>query len=162
MFPASKLIVAACMAAASSLAHAESERLWTATPNDVLESMRGGYGSSPGLWVSFAIERVIRIDGQVAMHSSLVIPDVGNLTTAQMQTLAQQLGSIGVVQTGAGNTVAGTQVRLAPGIVIQNTQNNRQLQSTTEINVVTNSMRLLQGLNFGQSLTDALQGSLPR
>lgn len=162
MFPASKLIVAACIAAASSLAHAEGQRLWTATPNGVLESMRGGYGPSPGLWVSFAIERVIRIDGQTAMHSSLVIPDLGNLNATQMETLAQQLGAIGVVQTGDGNTLAGTQVRMSPGIVIQNTQNNRLLQSTTEISVVTNSMRLLQGLNFGQSLNDALQGSLPR
>jgi len=162
MNPASKLIVAACIAAASSLAHAEGERLWTATSTEVLESMRGGFTPMPGLWVSFAIERVIRIDGQTAMHSSLVIPQLNNINPAQVQTLAQQLNTLGIVQSGPGNTVGGTQVRMSPGIVIQNTQNNRQLQSTTEINVVTNSMRLMQGLNFGQSLTDALQGSLPR
>lgn len=162
MTPASKLIVAACMAAASSLAQAEGERLWAASTNDVLESMRGGFAPMPGLWVSFAIERVIRIDGQTAMHSSLVIPNLGNLDATQVQKLSQQMQAIGVVQSGPGNTIAGTQVRMSPGIVIQNTQNNRQLQSLTEINVVTNSMRLLQGLNFGQSLNDALQGSLPR
>lgn len=51
----------------------------------------------------------------------------------------------------------------APGIVIQNTENNRHLQAVTEINAsTTNGLRVLQGINFNQTLTDALKGALGR
>lgn len=51
----------------------------------------------------------------------------------------------------------------APGLVIQNTDNNRHLQAVTEINAsTTNGMRVLQGINFNQTLTDALKGALGR
>ena len=162
MPPASKPIVPACMAAASSLAQADGAQAWLTTPNSKLESMRGGFRPMQGLWVSFGIERTVRIDGQLVMQSSLNIPNLANIDPAQLQQLSQQISTLGIVQSGSGNSAKGTQVTLAPGVVIQNTQSNRHLQSMTEINAATNGMRLLQGLNFGQAINDALQGSLGR
>jgi hypothetical protein len=51
----------------------------------------------------------------------------------------------------------------APGLVIQNTENNRHIQAVTEIHAgTTNGIRVLQGINFNQTLTDALKGALGR
>ena len=66
------------------------------------------------------------------------------------------------MQVGAGNTVAPIAGQLMPGLIIQNTANNRVLQTLTVIDAITNSMGLMQARNFHQTISDALRGSLGR
>lgn len=49
-----------------------------------------------------------------------------------------------------------------PALIVQNTESNRHLQAVTEIHAVTNGLRLLNGIQLGRSLTDALAGALGR
>jgi hypothetical protein len=146
------------MAAAS--AHAAPAQEWLAAPDEVLARLRGGF-ALPDLVVSFGIVRTVNIDGQTVVRTALNIPDVRNITTDQARQLAQQAGTLTIVQNGVGNT-AGIPLGGVPGIVIQNTQDNRQLQAITEITATTNGMRLLQSMNLNQTLADALKGALGR
>ena len=79
-----------------------------------------------------------------------------------MQVTQQGVAGLAIVQVGNGNTVAPIAGQLMPGLIIQNTANNRVLQSLTVIDAVTNSMGLLQARNFQQTISDALRGGLGR
>jgi hypothetical protein len=153
--------------------------------------MRGGFATPEGLLVSFGIIRTVLIDGAVVARTAIQIDDLRTITVDQARQLREQAGGFAIVQNGGGNTVNGlaqgttpaqlvqfvqpagstqagqalqpTQsIQLAPGIVIQNTENNRTLQAMTEINAGTNGMRMLQGINLFQTLNDALKGALGR
>jgi hypothetical protein len=155
---------AALLLAAASCAcgvAARADQVWTAAPDDVLASMRGGFALDGGLLVSFGIVRTVLADGQVVARTALQIPDLGSMTGAQAQQLASQTAGLMVVQGGAGNSFQPLQGTL-PGIVVQNTQNNRQLQAITEITATTHTLRMLQGLRLNQALGDALRGALAR
>ena len=140
---------------------AQADQVWTAAPDTVLAGMRGGFALDSGLLVSFGIVRTVLADGQLVARTALQIPDVRQMTGAQAQQLAGQAAGLVVVQSGAGNSFQPLQGAL-PGIVVQNTQGNRQLQSITEITATTNTLRMLQGLNLNQALRDALTGGLAR
>jgi hypothetical protein len=152
------------LAAAAALCGvpAGADQHWTATGDSVLAQMRGGFALANGLTVSFGIVRTVQVDGQIVSQTSLNIPDVRGITADQMQQLGRQAAGLTIVQVGAGNTAQAPQSTVLPGLLIQNTENNRQLQAVTEINASTNSLRMLQGMNLNQSLSDALKGALGR
>lgn len=165
------------LAASMAMGGVQAEQIWTAAPDAQLESMRGGFGPGPGLLVSFGIVRTVRVDGAVVARSAVHIEDLRSITVAQARELSEQILATTVVQVGAGNFVQGQAPANAPapapapapvlpgtaGLVVQNTENNRHLQAVTEINAsTTNGMRVLQGINFNQTLTDALKGALGR
>ena len=149
------------LAAACSVP-AQADQVWTAVPGDVLAGMRGGFAVADGLMVSFGIVRTVLVDGQVVARTALQIPDLRGITTEQARLLGSQAAGLAIVQSGTGNSFQPTPSEALPGIVIQNTQSNRQLQAITEITATTNTLRMLQGLNTNQTLGDALRGALPR
>lgn len=153
------LVAAGCLAALSMTAQSGGAQLWTATPDATLASMRGGFATPSGLMVSFGIVRTVQIDGLVVSHTSLQIHDMQNITPQQARDLAQAT-SLAIVQNGAGNKANGLASLAVPGVVIQNTESNRNIQSVTVIDAATNSLGMLQGLNFNQTLNDALRGAL--
>lgn len=141
------------------LASAAQSQLWTAASDSKLEQMRGGFAIAPDLMVSFGIIRTVRIDGAVVAHSALHIDDMRSITSAQAAQLSEATRGL-TVQNGPGNT-ANVSLPL-PAIVIQNTESNRQLQAVTEITAATNSLRMLQGIQWNRTLSDALAGGLAR
>jgi hypothetical protein len=156
------LLLAAATVVVTTAPPARAADQWVTAGDSVLANMRGGFALAPGLMVSFGIVRTVRIDGAVASHTSVFVADLRTMTPQQAEQLSQQLSSTMLVQNGAGNLAQLSPGQLAPGIVIQNTENNRTLQALTELNVVTNGMGLLQGINLNQTLNDALKGALGR
>ena len=150
------------VAAAACSVPASADQLWTATGDGVLAKMRGGFALPDGLTVSFGIVRTVQVDGQIVSQTSLNIPDLRSITAAQAQQLGRQAAGLAIVQVGGGNTAQAPQAPVLPGLVIQNTENNRRLQAVTEITASTNSLRMLQGMNLNQTLSDALKGALGR
>jgi hypothetical protein len=143
---------------AAALPAAGAEQVWRSEPDTRLATLRGGFTLQGGPFVSFGIARTVLIDGQVALQASLHIPDVRAMTGAQAQQLAEQVTRLGWTQVGPNNGTAGQ----LPGVVVQNTENNRHIQSITELNAVSNGMGLLKGLNLSRTVDDALGAALGR
>lgn len=152
------LLVAAALGACG-VANAAEHQIWTAAPDAKLDQMRGGFAIAPDLMVSFGIVRTVRIDGEVVARSALHIDDMRSITPAQARQLTEVTRGL-TVQNGPGNTANVTMP--VPGIVIQNTESNRQLQAVTEITAMTNSLRLSYSLTLNRTLTDALAGGIGR
>lgn len=176
------------LAASMAMGGVQAEQIWTAAPDTQLENMRGGFGPAPGLLVSFGIVRTVRVDGDIVARTAVHIEDLRSITVTQARQLSEQILATTLVQVGSGNVVQASAPAasrpastgaaapapapapvpaplppVAPGLVIQNTENNRQLQAVTEIHAgTTNGLRVLQGINFNQTLTDALKGALGR
>lgn len=150
----------AAVLAALACGPACAGQAWTTTGDDLLAEMRGGFALPGGLMVSFGIVRTVRIDGEVVSHTTLQIPDVRGITADQARHLGQQAAGLAVVQRGAGNVLHLPTGAVVPGIVIQNSENNRTLQAVTEITASTNTLRMLQTMNVNQTLSDALKGGL--
>lgn len=158
-----RLVAAALSLAFCTVVQAAGQgQSWTAAPDSKLDSLRGGFAVAPGLMVSFGIVRTVQIDGQVVSRTGVQLNDLRSITVDQARSLRQQMADISLVQNGRGNIAANVPVQPLPGIVIQNTENNRQLQAVTEINATTNGMRILQGMNLNQTMSDALKGAFTR
>lgn len=157
------MLLAAATIALGIAPQACAQQQWKTVGDSALASMRGGFAVRPGLMVSFGIVRTIRVDGAIVNQTRMHIEDLRSISVDEARQLAQQLGSTTVVQIGSGNAVhAATAAQLAPGVLIQNTENNRQIQAVTELNAVTNGVGLLQSLNLNQTLSDALKGAFGR
>jgi hypothetical protein len=140
----------------SGAAAAESQE-WTAAPDSSLAALRGGFATDSGLVVSFGIARTVQIDGQVVSRTSFGIDGLTQAGTQQARALAQGAGQFAIVQNGTGNSVAPLRAQPLAGLLLQNTESNRLLQAATVIDVTSNSLGLMQRLNFNQSLSDALR-----
>jgi hypothetical protein len=123
--------------------------------NAQLDAMRGGFDSGNGLLASFGIDRVVYINGNLATRTSVSIPDIDHMTTAQAHALAAVGGVLTVVQSGQGNTAA-----LAPSgataTVIQNSLDGQHVQSLTTIDASVDHLDQFRSARLG----DTLQGEL--
>jgi hypothetical protein len=135
---------------------------WVTTPDAKLATMRGGFAAAPGLLVSFGIVRSVEVDGQLVARTALQVPDLSSLTALQAQQLSQQVAQLGIVQAGRGNAASLPADNGALPLVIQNTMNDRQIRSLTEINAASNGMGLLKELNLSRTLADALGAAVAR
>lgn len=120
-----------------------------------LDNMRGGFDLPTGLQVSFGIERVAFVNGNMVSMTNFNIPDVGNMTAQQAQALAS-VSTNGLVQVGSGNTVQSGALPALSGGVIQNTLSNQQIQALTTINTTVNSLSTFKALNIGSTINSAL------
>jgi len=126
-----------------------------------LDAVRGGFVSN-GLNISFGIERAVYINGALVTTTSLNMADLGRLTAGRGAPVLSS-GSLGLIQSGSGNTVApGTFSSGSIGTVIQNTLDGQKIQNVTVINATTNSLGLLKGMNMESSLRGAISDSLRR
>lgn len=128
---------------------------WVPIERERLDGMRGGFIAPSGLALSFGIERVAFVNGELVASSTLRIPDVAKMTPEQAQALAG-LSRTQVVQIGEGNVV---QPGSGTGLVIQNTLDGQTISALTTLDVTVNTLGLFQDLNIGATLQDALNGA---
>lgn len=130
---------------------------WTPVDEDQLDQMRGGFENAAGLAVSFGIERLVSINGNVVSRTNIDIADLKHLSVEQARQTGEALSSVKLIQNGHDNIYqAGESARVAGGVVIQNTLNDQLIRSQTVISSTVNSASLLKTLNFQGTLSDAL------
>ncbi|WAC64079.1 hypothetical protein OVA13_04665 [Pseudoxanthomonas sp. SL93] len=118
-----------------------------------LAQMRGGFQLPSGMMLSFGIERVVYVNGELTARIAVQIPDVRSITDQQAQSLAEFNRGV-VVQVGEGNRF--DPAGIAGGVVIQNTLDNQDINTATRVNVGVDTLGTFQDLNANGALTDAL------
>jgi len=129
---------------------------WVAVAPERLERTRGGYQLPSGLALSFGIERVVHVNGNLVARASVHIPDVSRMTTVQARELAEINRGL-VVQVGDGNTF--TPSTAINGVVIQNTLGGQEIRAVTTLNVGVGTLGMFQQLNANAALQDALNAA---
>jgi hypothetical protein len=139
---------------------ADGMERWQAVSNQRLDQMRGGFDLGSGIVASLGIDRAVYINGNLVSSTSINIPDIGHIDSAQATALAAVMNSANIVQNGPGNSVDPSTLSQARGAtIIQNTLNNQQIQALTTLNVSTNSLNLFRAMGLQESLQSALIGS---
>ena len=118
-----------------------------------LAQMRGGFQMPSGMMLSFGIERVVFLNGELTARIAVQIPDVARITPEQAQALADFNRGM-VVQIGEGNRFDPAQV--AGGLVIQNSLDDQDIRTLTRIEVGVDTLGAYQNLNSNGALIDAL------
>jgi hypothetical protein len=127
---------------------------------DVLDAARGGFANGDGLTVSFGLERIVSLNGEVVARTSLQVPDISHLTAEQVRQTSEALSSVKLIQAGHDNIYTRSLPdQLSGTTVVQNSLNDQAIRTQTVINASANSLGLLQSLNFGRSLAEALAGA---
>jgi hypothetical protein len=126
---------------------------WVPVDPARLADMRGGLMMPSGMVLSFGIERLVYVNGQLVASASLQIPDLGRMTADQASALAA-INEGRVVQIGEGN-------RIDPGangnaLVIQNTLDGQAITALTTLNVGVDTLGTLQEINSFDALHSAL------
>lgn len=128
---------------------------WGAVDAGVLDDLRGGFETSDGLRVAFAIERTAYINGELVAHTSAAIADIGTMTVEQAQAFSEA-SKVLLVQNGPNNQFDVTGLG-AGSTVIQNTLDDQHIVTTTTLSAEANSLAMFQGLNLHESLQQALE-----
>lgn len=121
--------------------------------SEVLQSMRGGFTTTVGgalLELSFGIERVISVNGEVVARTSLQLPSLHQLDALRAVSLLQ----------GTGNNVAADLAGATSLHVIQNTLDNQTLRQITTINASVRNLELHRAVQFGALLNRQLSLSV--
>jgi hypothetical protein len=156
----SRLWLAWLVLAAGSAAAAPPAADWRPVSAGVLDAARGGFTDSHGLAVSFGLERLVSLNGEVVARTSVQVPDISHLTAEQVRQTSEALSSVKLIQAGHDNIYTRSLPgQMAGAMVVQNSLNDQAIRTQTVINASTNSLGLLQTLNFGRSLAEALAGS---
>jgi hypothetical protein len=131
----------------------------TAVGDEVMDGMRGGFTTPDGLVLSFGIERVVYINGELSSSTRLNVAELGNLVggSADMAAMVPLGATVGLIQSGPNNSVSGDVMRSGSfATVIQNSLDNQHIQTITTIDAQVNSMDLMRSNRLGESLRDAL------
>lgn len=160
MHPLHRLCVAGLVLAAGSAAAAPPATQWTAVSPEVLDSARGGFTFGPGLALSFGLERLVSVNGDVVARTSVKLPDIGRLTAEQARQTREALSAVNLIQAGHDNIyVQPAAGQMAGATVLQNSLDGQAIRSQTVIHASVNSLALLQALRFERGLTEALAGA---
>ena len=131
-----------------------------------LDEIRGGFElDGTGLKFSFGIERAVFINGELIASTTLNLRDlqvtagVGGAASAVPSGAA---GALGIVQNGAGNSVATTITPNMVGTVIQNSLDNQKIQNVTTINASVNSLQAVRAISVQSAIQSGIIGSLRR
>jgi hypothetical protein len=156
----SRVWLAGLALAAGSAAAAPPAADWSPVSAGVLDAARGGFTDSHGLAVSFGLERLVSLNGEVIARTSVQVPDISHLTAEQVRQTSEALSSVKLIQAGHDNIYTRSLPSPMSGAtVVQNSLNDQAIRTQTVINASANSLALLQTLNFGRSLAEALAGS---
>jgi hypothetical protein len=129
---------------------------WRPIDTARLDAMRGGFVVPTGFVISFGIERVVSINGDIVASTQLRIPDIARVTADEARLLAT-LRDSQVVSVGAGTVVsAGT-----GGLVIQNTLDGQAISARTSLDVSLNTLQLHRENLFSTAITSAVIGGIP-
>jgi len=124
-----------------------------------LAATRGGFDTGSGLLASFGIERVVYINGNLAAHTRVSIPDIGHMTTAQAHALAAAGGVLSLDTDGAGHAVA-PQPGGATATVVQNRLDGQHIQSLTTLDASVDHLDALRSARLAEALQDAQLNAL--
>lgn len=125
-----------------------------------LDSVRGGVDTGGGLIGSFGIDRATFINGQLVAHTSVFIPDIAHVTPQQATALAS-VTRASLIQNGPGNVADASAFNNAPGaLVIQNSLDNQNIQSITNIHATVNTLPAFNALNLQDTLQSGLVQSI--
>lgn len=117
---------------------------------EVLGSMRGGFTTSVGgapLELSFGIERVVTVNGDIVGSTSFRIPSLQHLDA---------LRTVSRLQSGPGNSIAHDLAPAAPLNVIQNTLDDQVLRQITTIDASVRTLALHRAVQLGAVLNQQL------
>ena len=117
-----------------------------------LLDMRGGMKLASGLSLSFGIERLVYVNGELVASANINVPDISRMTTEQAQALADINRGM-VVQVGKGNRFDAGGAN--GGLVIQNALDGQDIQSLTTLSVSTDTLGMLQQINAFDALRNA-------
>lgn len=122
---------------------------------NTLAGLRGGYrigDATQGLELSFTIDRVSYINGELVAQSGLSLPAGGAASGAAAQ----------VIQNGPDNTFGLSANQLGNGAltVIQNTLDNQVIGNVTIINATLTNRPLVQSMAVSGAVNQALATSL--
>ncbi|GAB2506497.1 hypothetical protein [Lysobacter humi (ex Lee et al. 2017)] len=118
-----------------------------------LDRLRGGFVAPSGFTVSFGIERVVSVNGDVVTSTRLHVPDLARLTAEQAQALAS-LRDTQVVQIGAGTAISGG----TAGLVIQNAVDGQAISARTSLDVSLNTLQLYRDTQLNTAIGNAVVG----
>lgn len=172
-------LCAGLQAHADSVPSEQADRVWLAASDRQLDDLRGGFSLGEGLTVSFGISRVTYINDLLVASTQLNLGPITRLTAQQAAilqvpiastlegTAALQLGAgapAGLqsqwIQNGPGNFLQSDSLGAMLATVIQNSLNDQLLRTQTIINVSSNSLGILRGLNLQRTLDVALTNAL--
>jgi hypothetical protein len=124
---------------------------WQRVSPERLDGMRGGFELPSGWLVSFGIERVVQVNGQLVASTRLIIANgrVEGDLSAFNQTL--------LVRVGEGNTFQPTGMG---GLVIQNTLDNQDIRVSTRIDAQLGTLGAYQAIRQHDMLQGALAGAV--
>lgn len=160
MHPIHRLCVAGLVLASGSVAAAPPATHWSAVSPAVLDSARGGFTVGPGLVLSFGLERLVALNGDVVARTSVQLADIGRLTAEQVRQTREALSAVKLIQAGHDNIlVQPASGQVAGPTVIQNSLDGQAIRSQTVITASVNSLALLQALRLERSITEALAGT---
>lgn len=127
-----------------------------------LNALRGGFETANGLRLSFSMERVVYVNGELTASTRLTIPDLANLSAR-----GASLSSTGGLPAGTSIPVSGPSQLITNGQVIQlpsaaamitgiqNSLNNQSIQVRTTIDATLASMSQFRS----QLISDAFRQS---
>ncbi|MDR7134615.1 hypothetical protein J2X06_001799 [Lysobacter niastensis] len=118
-----------------------------------LDTMRGGFQTTSGMTLSFGIERVVQVNGELLATTRVHIPDVARMTADQATELARFNEGM-LIQIGPGNHFepAGS----LQGVVIQNSLDGQDIRAITTLNIGVDTLGAFQDMNAQAALRDAL------
>jgi hypothetical protein len=141
--------------------------LRTPVSEAVLDGMRGGFQRGlDGPFMSFGIERNVFLDEKLASSTRLNISDmkgladlrdVNPLAGRDMKSLADRPSdTFTFIQSGPGDSMRAELSDMTPFMtVIQNSQDNRTIQTETVINAAVEALSLARSLDLGNALSQA-------
>jgi hypothetical protein len=120
-----------------------------------LDELRGGFELPGGLVMSFGIERLVYINGNLVSTTRVNLAELGELVGAGAPLAAGT--TVALIQNGPNNTAAEVLTSGALATVIQNSLNDQRIQAVTTINARVNSLELLRVQRFTETLRDAVR-----
>ena len=167
------LMAGLCAMLLASICHAEApqtlaphksdESIWMAASDRTLATLRGGFDLGTGLMVSFGISRAVYVNGQLITSTTFRVGDLTSLTPQQAVALSQQISAqtqAQVVKNGPGNTMELSIASAPLSTFIQNTLNNQNIRNQTTIDVTSNGMGMVKGLNLQGTIDAAIADAI--
>ncbi len=162
---------------AMALVRDENYTLRTPVSEAVLDSLRGGFQRGPdGPFMSFGIERNVFINEKLINSTAFNIPDMKQLAdhrdfnpfadhrdmkpsvdhSGMKHFAAHPSDTFTLIQSGPGNSFRPDLSTLPPFMtVIQNSLDNRTIQSHTVINATVEALTWARSLDLGNALSQA-------
>lgn len=142
-----------CSPAPAAATEAVGALDWIPMDPSRLQEIRGGMTLPGGMLLSFGIERLVYLNGELAAGMSLQVEDVANLTPEQALQLVRMNEGL-VVQAGQGGVL--DQATMPNTFIVQNTLDGQDIRIATTLDLSVDTLGDLMQLNASDALHQAL------